>query len=203
MPIIYRLEKGAPLSLGEIDGNFRELDTRVHILENQQSNEIGNLRFSVRGFELVIETRDGQLLHRIPLPKPQFHHKGLWAEQALYELYDLVHYQQSLYFCIQPHESTKLEEQKAFWATLIDMSYGASRLPQFGLASRDEIGGGSAENKGNARPIPIFDLLSLPQPSLGSLAFLPESDGKLLLIYGAGDVWRFFHDHTPIVVTPS
>lgn len=202
MPIIYRLEKGAPLSLGEIDGNFRELDTRVHILENQQSNEIGNLRFSARGFELVIETSDGQLLHRIPLPKPQFHHKGLWAEQTFYDLYDLAHYQQSLYFCIQPHESTAFEEQRAFWAVLIDMSYGASLPPQFGSASRDEIGG-AGEKKGNPLQIPVLDPLSLPPPSLGGIAFLPESDGKLLLIYGAGDTWRFFHDHTPVKISRS
>ncbi len=32
MAIVYRLEKGAPLSAEEIDGNFRELEWKNHPL---------------------------------------------------------------------------------------------------------------------------------------------------------------------------
>jgi hypothetical protein len=35
MGIIYRCEKGAPLTKEEVDGNFRELDQRVQALEPQ------------------------------------------------------------------------------------------------------------------------------------------------------------------------
>lgn len=39
MTLTYRSNKGAPLTADEIDDNFRELDARLHSLENHEPHD--------------------------------------------------------------------------------------------------------------------------------------------------------------------
>ncbi len=70
MGIIYREEKGSPLTAQELDGNFRELEKRLSQLEetNETSEGIGNI--SYQNETLTITGSFGTDFGSFPLPNP-------------------------------------------------------------------------------------------------------------------------------------
>jgi len=100
--ITYRLEKGAPLSVLEIDNNFRELEQRLNALETQGLD--GALTFEQQE-DLLIFKRNQQPVSHVVLPKFQPIFKGAWESEMNYRIGCWVYYDYKLYACTAPHTS--------------------------------------------------------------------------------------------------
>ncbi len=102
--IIYRQEKGSPLSIVEIDNNFRELDSRLNSLEGGESiNTLSAI--SLEGVELVFKNHAGDEIYRAEMPMLTFNPTGVWQSNKQYEVYDLCTINKTIYYCRTSHIS--------------------------------------------------------------------------------------------------
>jgi hypothetical protein len=113
--ITYRLEKGAPLSVLEIDNNFRALEQRLKNLEDK--NFDGD--FGVEQKEDVLIFKCGETVSHIVLPKFQPIFKGAWTANYNYRIGCWVYVEQKLYACTAPHISGDVFET-TFWQLVFD-----------------------------------------------------------------------------------
>ncbi len=175
MTIIYRAQKGAPLTMEEIDGNFKDLDTRLEAIE-EHTLEVGGIsRILLEGDELVIQGTNHSTLGRVRLPMPQFFGRGEWEAQQHYNVYDLIRHEASLYLCLKAHQSASFEQENNYWQVLW-------QPPQM---------------EGVSSKLPLFIQPDLPSPEPGVMGLL-IADEKVLPIYADGKVWRRFSDHAAI-----
>jgi hypothetical protein len=70
MTIIYRHEKGSPLTVQEIDGNFRELETRINTLSETQEHVEGLGKISLEGDQIRFTGTFGADFGSFTLPQP-------------------------------------------------------------------------------------------------------------------------------------
>ncbi len=70
MTLIYREEKGMPLTVTEMDGNFRDLDERLKKLESYDPRTIPPLRVESEGHILIFKDQFGEIIGKCPLPIP-------------------------------------------------------------------------------------------------------------------------------------
>ncbi len=66
--IIYRTEKGAPLTAEEIDGNFRELVARLKPIEAHLESEEGLGQILVQGDQMTLMGTFGKEFGTFTLP---------------------------------------------------------------------------------------------------------------------------------------
>lgn len=71
MTLIYRDEKGSPLTIQEIDGNFRELETRINTLSDAQEQTEGLGKISIEGDQIRFTGIFGTDFGSVTLPKAQ------------------------------------------------------------------------------------------------------------------------------------
>jgi hypothetical protein len=114
--ITYRLEKGAPLSILEIDNNFRELEQRLNTLEEHPAIPVIAIE---QQEDVLIFKVDGKTISHIVLPKFQPIFKGAWEKNTLYRLGCWVQYKGKLYTCKVPHTSGETFEP-SFWIAIFD-----------------------------------------------------------------------------------
>ena len=67
MPLTYRHQKGAPLTVEELDGNFKELEARIQILENHTGETLGKIE--LEGDQLSFMGSLGTHFGTFTLPK--------------------------------------------------------------------------------------------------------------------------------------
>ena len=175
MTIIYRALKGAPLTMEEIDGNFKDLDTRLEAIEEHTLDDGGISEILLEGDELVIQGTHHNTLGRVRLPMPQFSGRGEWEAQQHYNIYDLVRHETTLYLCLKAHQSVSFGQERDYWQVL--------RQPPQAEAALSKL--------------PLFIQSNLPSPEPGAIGLLIAEE-KVLPVYADGKSWRRFSDHEMI-----
>ncbi len=167
MPIIYRAEKGAPLAAEEIDGNFRELETRLKILEDHPESSEGLGKIEVQGDQIKLTGTFGTDFGLFTLPKATLRFQGTWDTQALYQKLDMVTYESALYCCLRDHRSTLWKEDNSFWQEVLSLPTSPSSF------------------------LPLYEKSTLPdEDNLGKLAILLGEGGPNLIIF-TGKTWQY------------
>lgn len=114
--ITYRLEKAEPLSVLEIDNNFRELEQRIKTLEGHATPT--KLTIEQQEDVLIFKTNAETISH-VVLPKFQPIFKGAWKQLTSYHIGCWVTTDQKLYACQSPHTSTQ-EFEPNFWQLIFE-----------------------------------------------------------------------------------
>jgi len=127
MPIIYRIQKGAPLSAQDLDGNFRELESRLDQLSQQQRHET-DYTFSIIGSVLTIKDSQDNIVAESAIPVVRFTPKGAWAAQTLYALNDIVCSGAQVWCALKPHKSSdNFKADQAQWMLFADLSVSGDK----------------------------------------------------------------------------
>ena len=120
MPIVYREHKGAPLSIQEMDENFKHLDERLTALESGPLMAEGIKEIRQEGDQLIIEGTHGRTFGPFVLPKYLPNMRGEWMARVRYAYGDWMHYKRTLYFCTTPHVSERFETQAECWKVMVE-----------------------------------------------------------------------------------
>ncbi|HUX78210.1 MAG TPA: hypothetical protein VMW10_00470 [Alphaproteobacteria bacterium] len=162
MSIIYRAEKGAPLSAEEVDGNFKELEMRLQQLEEHPEAPESLGRIDVQGDQISLIGTFGTDFGTFTLPKATLHFNGKWLPQILYQKLQMVTYDKALYCCLQEHTSTQWERDTSQWQEILSLPAPPSA------------------------PFPLYERSTLPaQETLGKLGILMgEEDPNLIFFNG-------------------
>jgi hypothetical protein len=106
MTITYRLVKGSPLTFAEEDGNFSDLDGRVHTLETAHfANPIDAVTISGNQLTFHYTTAAGGGSDTVTLPTAQWNGRGEWQPGVSYAVNDLVTESGNLYLVKVAHLS--------------------------------------------------------------------------------------------------
>ena len=103
MSIVFRREKGAPLTAGEVDDNFQELLDRIQRLESA-SPGIQQNSVQVDGDFVLIKDVTGRTLSQSRLPFLGLKPLGDWQQERPYGVNDLVNRPEATYICTQSHQ---------------------------------------------------------------------------------------------------
>jgi len=166
MSIVYRLEKGAPLTLEELDGNFRELDMKLKLLEDHPDSGESLAKVELQDDLLVFTGSFGMDLGRVPLPKASLIFQGLWEPLKSYKCMDLVTREEGLYYCLETHMSAEWNQDQDKWKIALSMP----------------------------KPVPtslhLYEKATLPQQaSLGKFALLMDEESPILIFFN-GKAWQ-------------
>lgn len=189
MPLTLRSEKQAPLTVEELDQNFKELSDRIERLEkgNFPIETLDKIRHE--GQEIVFMSSQGRELGRCPLPVPALQGRGVWQKEAAYCPGDLVDYEKSLFLCRHHHiaqEAPPLEGKN--WTLLCCL---ASDKDKERLLQEDIPEGANAPGSfPNIKELPLYERETLPKPSLGKVGILLAPREKPKLIFSTGQNWE-------------
>jgi hypothetical protein len=166
MSIIYRAEKGAPLNSEEIDGNFRELETRLNNLEDHPETAESIGKIEVQGDQMILRGTFGTDFGTFTLPKAALRLQGQWLPQTHYQKLDLVTYDASLYGCLKDHMSTLWKQDESHWQEILSLP--SSPSPS----------------------LPLYEKATLPfEETLGKLGILLGEGGPNLIFFN-GKTWQ-------------
>jgi hypothetical protein len=166
MPIIYRIEKGAPLTSQEIDGNFKDLDTRLKTLEQHPEEGEGLGKIEVHGDQMTLTGTFGSHFGTFSLPKANLKPTGLWMPKTPYQTLDLVTSENALYCCLKEHTSTTWSQDQALWQEVLSLPKPPSSL------------------------LAIYEKATLPhEEKLGKLGIFMEDGGPTLIFFN-GKSWQ-------------
>jgi len=166
MSIIYRADKGAPLSIEEIDGNFRELETRLNRLEDhpEVAESIGKIE--VQGDQMILTGTFGTDFGTFTLPKAPFRLQGRWLPQTLYQKGDMVTYENRLYCCSGDHMSSLWTQDDGSWQEILSVPSPPSSS------------------------LPLYEKATLPiEETIGKLAILLGEEDPNLIFFN-GKTWQ-------------
>lgn len=124
MVLVYRNEKNAPLTVEELDGNFQDLDKRLHYLEEQLAKNVVPQTIKIDKNKIFFLGYQGHILAEIPLPSLQLNPRGTWAPQNLYQKFDVIAAPGQSFLCTQDHCSGNSLEQdisQKKWQLFIDV----------------------------------------------------------------------------------
>jgi len=182
MPIKYRMQKGAPLTIEELDNNFRELEERLNALESQDnlSRSIGKI--TLEGRALIFEDLSGDIISHITIPLPTIVPRGAWTSDVQYTVGDLVVFESCAYVCQINHQSTNFTSERHNWHLFLsfDSLKGESLRPEQSVAAHPQI----------PSHLAVYETNTLPQPDIGQVALLMEEDGEVYLVFSDGKNWR-------------
>lgn len=168
MTIIYRHEKGAPLSSEEIDGNFKELEGRLKVIEETPTDGEGIGKIHLEGEHIKFTGTFGKDFGTFALPKPALNLCGPWSEKKTYRKLDLVSIHNALYCCTEDHMSTSWSQDHPSWKQVLTLPQAASQ----------------------PLSLPLYEKATLPETeSLGKLALLLEDEGATPLFFN-GKNWQ-------------
>lgn len=166
MSIIYRTEKGSPLTSQEIDGNFKELETRITQLEDHPEAGESLGKISVEGDQISFTGSFGTDFGSFTLPKAALSPRGTWVTQTSYKELDLVTSENALHCCIHKHISVTWEQDRSYWKCIFSLPPPPSST------------------------LSLYEKASLPEEeAVGKLALLLE-EGGTSLIYFNGNQWQ-------------
>ncbi len=115
--IIYRHEKGAPLTSEEVDGNFHELAARLKALEDHPGMGEGIGKVRVQGHHMTLIGTFGTDFGTFSLPVPTLAFRGAWQPQTPYRRLEFVTHAYGLYVCVHDHQSQTWEGER--WHEMI------------------------------------------------------------------------------------
>lgn len=122
--MIYRSEKGSPLSMQELDGNFKELFRMIQELHHQNMSEkiIPESLKAVHqdGDKIMFEGTCGTDLGTVTLPTITPHIRGDWKKEEYYCVHDWVVFEHKTYTCIAHHVAENFAKEIAKWRVVID-----------------------------------------------------------------------------------
>lgn len=125
MTLIYRSEKGSPLSIEEVDGNFKNLDERLSHLEKNEDPTDPQKFFWIQTQEIVsIQNEKGKEIGSFQLQPTPFHPKGPWKPLQDYFSFDLVSFPGQVFCCLKNHtsgESFKKDSEEDLWILFLDV----------------------------------------------------------------------------------
>lgn len=106
MSLIYRENKGSPLSVQEIDGNFKFLNQRLELIENGQVIGVDGIdRIEQDGSTVIFYGTSGAQIGSVEIPQGlQF--RGDWQFSTYYNKGDVISYLNSSYVCVISHNSS-------------------------------------------------------------------------------------------------
>jgi hypothetical protein len=166
MAIIYRIEKGSPLSVAEIDGNFKELNDRLTYLEEHPEIGEGIERITVKGDQMTITGAFGTEFGTFELPKALLKPSGPWSSQILYQKLNLVTFENALFCCVKEHTSTTWEQNKEMWQETLSLPKPVSTS------------------------LPLYEKNTLPkEESLGKIGLLLGEEEPSLIFFN-GKTWQ-------------
>lgn len=197
MTIIYRSEKGAPLTSKELDNNFHDLDDRVEGLEKKSIDGEGIDEISLKGDELILKGTRGTLLGKCRFPVITFRAKGLWKKEVLYAVNDVVSTETKALCCIENHESKDLKKDQAYWTVLMEypgIDALKAQLKEEKILDEEEE---EEEERRAGTFLPLYDPQTLPPPSLGQIS-LVVMDGFPELAISGSDKWLRVRDQEEI-----
>lgn len=93
MTIVYRDEKGSPLTADEVDGNFHDLDDRITEFEaggSQAPRAIELIRLAESGVALEVVYTDATVDGPFPIPSTTWTGQGAWTNSTPYAVNDIV-----------------------------------------------------------------------------------------------------------------
>ena len=166
MSITYRAEKGAPLTAAEIDGNFKELDARLKILEDHPEAGEGLGKIQVHEDQITLTGTFGTDFGTFSLPKESLRPCGAWLPNTPYQKLDLVTADSVLYCCLKDHTSIAWEPDRAHWQDVLSLPKPLSTA------------------------FPLYENATLPKDErVGKLAFLLDDEGPSLIFFN-GKTWQ-------------
>lgn len=166
MTLIYRAEKGSPLTAQEIDNNFKELESRLLTLEEQAETTESLGKIHIEGDKIHFKGTFGKDFGTFTLPHPTLNPRGGWVMHTPYKKLDVVTFDNSLYCCTEDHLGTTWEKDQAYWKLLLS-------FPQ---------------------PLPstmtLYEKETLPETEgIGKLALLLEKEDATLIFF-SGKNWQ-------------
>ena len=164
--MIYRHEKGAPLTTQEIDGNFHELAARLKILEDHPGMGEGIGQVRVQGDHMILIGTFGTDFGTFALPKPTLGFRGAWLPQTPYQKLDFVTRDRGLYSCLQDHTSQE-------WGRDGPMMWHEMLPPPQVLA-----------------PLLLYERATLPPNTLPGTQALFSDERGISLIFFEGKKWQ-------------
>jgi len=161
--LTYRTEKGAPLTIEEMDGNFREIEGRLKLLEAHLESGEGLGKITVQEDQMTLVGTFGTPFGTFTLPKAVLNSRGTWLSQTSYQKLDLVTFEHGIYVCEKDHFSTQWDQDHSFWHEILSFPKASSSLP-------------------------LYEKATLPrEETLGKLAlFMEESASTLIFFDGKG-----------------
>ncbi len=184
--LIYRSAKGSPLTHEEVDNNFRELATRLEVLETSPPDAEGLASIQVEQGELRFQGSRGTPFGTFSLPKLFWNPRGAWKANTAYVALDVTSFQDALYVCKTSHTSGDSFSEAA-WTLLFSFSIGKAQKEA-----------AEAEPKPNApqgiTALP-FEKEDLPKnPPVGTVVLLIDAPEQPELFYWEGQTWRRVKD---------
>ncbi len=121
--MIYRSEKGEPLTFHELDGNFKELYELIHTLikKDEAKTLVPEYLKEIKqeGQNLYFKGSVGSDLGVVTLPVVMPHPRGAWKKDEYYLINDWILFEKSTYACIKSHVAEAFEKQKEFWVMVV------------------------------------------------------------------------------------
>jgi hypothetical protein len=121
MTIIYRQQKGEPLTIAEMDGNFADLQQRVKVLETAPAMAEGIQTITQERDQVTFHGTLGTVLGQVKLPKVFPNPRGKWQPETAYGVLDWVQVERRLYSCRAPHTSRDFQEDQACWGLVCEL----------------------------------------------------------------------------------
>lgn len=121
MPIVFRHQKGGPLTIEEVDGNFADLDRRLKVLETEGIQAEGIAVINQIEDKLEIIGTQGSNFGRFEMPKATPQPKGLWQAGVQYLPLDWINIGPKLYACVHAHQSNIFvnDLEAGYWRVLV------------------------------------------------------------------------------------
>ena len=172
--LIYRHEKGSPLTSEEVDGNFHELATRLKTIEDHPGMGEGIGQVRVQGNQMYLAGTFGTDFGSFALPKPTLAFRGAWQPHTPYQQLDFVSYERGLYSCLQEHTSQE-------WAGEGPLMWHEMMAPPQAFV-----------------PLLLYERATLPPHALpGAQALFTEGQG-ISLIFFDGKQWQRLRTGDPL-----
>lgn len=126
--MIFRCDKGEPLTFVEMDQNFRELLEKIHDLESRalaveekMVTQSSQQFFIVQeGGEIIFQDRQKRECGRVILPIFRPNLRGKWITQEYYHVHDWVVFEGTTYGCMCAHVATSFPEDKGHWCVVVE-----------------------------------------------------------------------------------
>ncbi len=180
--ITYRSEKGAPLSIEEMDNNFHELEQRLDAFEKTNNSFDSLVDAKVDGDQMTLISNRGRKIGPIQLPIISYTPRGKWESKTDYAGYDVASHASGAYVCTTPHCSSDFANDKQHWRLLLQ-------------------GGGveTKENEKTEKCARIYEPATLPKVAeLGQISIYLNEKSQPSVIYGDGYGWRYAATNTKV-----
>lgn len=128
MTITYRLVKGSPLTITELDDNFHDLDDRVTSIEDSPPEARGISEITQSGDSLFVEMTDSTQEGPFTLPAVDLNFRGEWTAATNYLVNDIITANGNVYLVLTAHTSEATFDPNAndgsggdFYGLLLEM----------------------------------------------------------------------------------